>query len=412
MLRVPPVPTRPTRPVRIFSVDPRISSGHRYTVDSLKQAVENFNRYQRPRATGFAAPQAIYIPPADLGIGHDADELVANILRRTDWPSAGEPVKLWVDGKDLWAELDGVPEEIAAMANAGLFKEVSAEFYPDYLTPDGRHMGTVLRRISLLGSTPPRCKGLGRLPEFVYSEPRRDGRRAQNVVAVFSEGPFMTAEEARALLAQCGITNLEGVPDAFLIEMATKMKELVPNASGGGGSNLGGNGSAQMTPDQFAEKFGGAIAKIVAKENAPVLTMVQQLAATVGAQAKTAVRQECETFAESVRGKLYPFELDRTNEAYIVARLEDLPPAAREREMKAIRNRPDQRRSTFAEQVPDPTGHAAGEYVITGPDGKPHGRIVGGGTDAPSPERMKALRQHSKIAQGIDRRTLQQAARK
>jgi hypothetical protein len=339
--------TKPSRPVRIHSSRPAGGGFAPFTPAGLKQAVENFYRYQVGQQSAYPRPKAAYVPAADIGIGHEpGQEMAKAILNRTDLPSCGEPTKLWVTGPDLWAELDRVPEPIARMCESGQFSEVSAEIYPDYITPDGKRIGPLLRRISLLGAAQPRQKGLGRLPPFVYSfaEPASPTKtrpaRNQTVCISFSEGPFtMTREQALAVLAAAGIdtsalASLDASADPVIIAFATYVQGQAP-----------GTGQPPAAPTMnFAEVVSRAVAAAVT----PVMGQMREMQKTFGGIMAENVRQECLTFAESEKDRLFPFERDEKTDKWIVTRLSRLPDDARKAEMEVIRARPKMK---FSEQM-------------------------------------------------------------
>lgn len=395
-------------PVRIFSANP-IFGNHRFSTDDLKVAVDNYNRYQLPRIAGWPVPQAAYLPDfvlPELQIGHEPDQAIARaILSRTDLPSIGEPTRVWMQGPDMFAELDGIPEELASMINAGQFKQVSATLYPNYRTPDGIYHGPTLRGLSVLGYEQPKLKGLGRIPPIVWSDPARNGRAGQQYVAVFSEGPFMTREEANAILTKFGIEMPADSPDAFAIMIAQKMVELSPAVAQE--VNPGETQPTAVTqpapsmgqPMMFSEQVSRAVDARLAAAIAPVMTQLTNLGNTIAAQSQASQRQEILTFSETERARLYPFELDPNNESYIVNRLLAMPAPARAAEMKAIRSRPKfgganpvLRFSEQAAGMPDPVLDETGE----------HGRRVGASADgAVTDERKRQLLSKSKIGRAV-----------
>jgi hypothetical protein len=370
---VPPIATaRSKYPVRVHSA----SLGNTpYTRSDLAKAVENFNRYQAAADPRFTNPKLLYIPAAQIGVGHEDDQAFAKALsERTDLPSSGRPDKVWLLGNDLWATFADMPLPLAAMANAGQFSEVSAEIYPDYVTADGRHHGPVIKRFSLLGAAPPRQKGLnpGGLPPFVYSEPAARGRPAQNVAITFSEYRPMNRDEALQILTAAGIdpATFAGANDALLIAFATAVK--------------GGPAPTNTPPPpvvSFAE-FGNQVRRDMAAIVAPVLSRMVDMQKSFGDITAENVKQSCETFAEAHKDRLFPYEADPKNGAYIVTRLVQMTPDARKAEMAAILNRPSL--TKFNESMPE--GGAGGT-------GQGHTRIErpAGSGGAMSGERRREL---------------------
>lgn len=317
---------------------------------------DNWQRYQRQPNPAFPSPQIAYIPPVDVGIGHEDDQAFARfLLNRTDLPSCGYPVKVWTQGNDVFAELDGVPEAVASLCNGGQLREVSAEIYPNYRTPDGKYHGPVLRRISLLGANPPRQKGLGGIPRMVYSfaEVARSGRPAQQVRVIFSESPFMTKDQAIQILTAAGIDfSAFAADEPALIGFATYVQNQTGQA-----------GTGQMAPmQQFAE----TINRQIAAATVPVLNQMREMASAFGQIQQNTLRQEIETFAETNKDKLFPFETDKASDKYVVTRLVKMSPDSRRLEMDSIANRP--KVAQFAERMGDGGGtrnHGNGDTTVT-----------------------------------------------
>jgi hypothetical protein len=342
-------------PVRIHSARP-FGGDAPFTASDLAKAVYNFNTFQRPGNPAFPTPKSVYIPAPDISIGHEPDQLIAKLLTRTDLPALGKPINLEMRGPDLFAELENIPANIGKMCDDGQFNEVSAEIYPNYQTPDGRFHGPVLRRVALLGGWTARQKGLGGISPMVYSfaEPiMRCGWRRnvpQQVVAVFSEAPFMDRTSAIAILQAAGIPvdGLDSTPDAFIIAIATLIQ-----ASGGAGGATAPTGAPEQAVQQFAERV--LLPQMRAMNNA-VLAQVNAIRAESANALQRATEQEVMTFAETNKAKLFAFETDAANPAYIVARLAKMLPDARKAEMSAIQSRPDVRK--FGEQMQGGTGQA------------------------------------------------------
>lgn len=353
---IPPVRTgRSKYPVRIFSSKIRSDSptapGYPYSARDLQRVVENFNIYQRGKVPGFTQPKASYIPAADSGLGHEEDQAIAKLIAgRTDLPSFGYPASLWFDKGDLWAILDGVPEGIASAANGGQFSEVSAEIYPNFMGPDGRRYGPLLKRISLLGVAPPAQKGLnpGGLPPFVYSEPSRAGRIGQNVSLTFSELSTMSREEALAILAAAGIeaTTLEGASDTLLIAFATAVKAAAPV-----------NPAIPPPVASFSE-LQAQLTRNMAGLLTPVLSGMAAMRKDFGAVIAEANERELTSFAETSKAKLFPYESDPKSDKYIVSRLMGMSAESRKREMDSISNRPDV--TKFSEAM----GEGSGRRIV------------------------------------------------
>jgi hypothetical protein len=239
MIANTPVPATPTTrskvPVRIFTAG--TFDGETFTTAFLDRVVENFQKYQSgPNRIGFPVPTSVYISQKNpilpvIGIGHEKDQaFLRTLLDRTDLPSAGWPTSLVRRGDALYATFMGVPEDIAADMNAGLFSYCSSEFYRDYENENtGERYGPMLRRVSLLGAEVPRNKELGRLPVMVYSE-RRPAAGSGRII-FFSETRSM--DELLQQLADLGVNTAPlvaaGLKEEALTAMLAAMQKSSPS---------------------------------------------------------------------------------------------------------------------------------------------------------------------------------------
>ncbi len=129
-----------------------------YTTADLADVVRNFQRF----STG-AKP--MHIPP--LVIGHEERQ---DLLDQSNLPAAGWIRRIWTVGPILYAQIRDVPDEAARWIQSGQYRYVSAEFYDDPtqagIQPDQAvgARGLLLRRVALLGGTPPKVKTLGPVP--------------------------------------------------------------------------------------------------------------------------------------------------------------------------------------------------------------------------------------------------------
>jgi hypothetical protein len=368
---VPPIrTTKPKCPVRVHSATP-FGGDAPLGPAALATAVANFHKYQKSQNPSFPIARAAYIPAPDIGIGHEASQLVAKLLLAdSGLPSCGFPVNVWMNGPDMFAELDAVPEAVARLCNAHCFSEVSAEIYPNYRTPDGKHHGPVLKRISLIGAATPRQKGLGKLPPFVYSDTSpAKGKpwNGQQVVAYFSEGPFnMDRTQALAVLQAAGIPvdGLDSTPDAFVIAVAQMIQGATPPAS---------PPAASQDLQTFADRVIGPMLRTALE---PVHTAIAEVRQQNAATTARTVEQELLTFADAEKAKLLPSERDPKNPLYIVTRLSRMPADIRTAEMDAVRQRPA---LTFADRMPQ------GGTV----------QPTAGGTGPMTPERRAQLLSHT-----------------
>lgn len=146
-----------------------------YTADDLDDLVANFNRFSRGvRQSGNGT---LSVP---LVIGHDEDQ---ELLQRTDLPAAGWFTRIWRAGDKLKADVEGVPEEIAALIESQRYRKVSAEVYdkPPQGLDGGK--GRTLRRVVILGGEIPQIKNLADIPM-----PRRMSERPLQLVDVRCDG--------------------------------------------------------------------------------------------------------------------------------------------------------------------------------------------------------------------------------
>ncbi|HEX8158781.1 MAG TPA: hypothetical protein VF526_15455 [Solirubrobacteraceae bacterium] len=136
-----------------------------YSDADLADIVENFDAFSAPHA-----PQVLLRVPGVRG--HDEQD---EYLKRTDIPADGWVTRLWAEGGRLFADMDHVPPEMAALIKAQRYATVSAEIYdePPEGIPEGAS-GKMLRRVAFLGGDIPEVKGLGSVPD---PEPYSEGAR-------------------------------------------------------------------------------------------------------------------------------------------------------------------------------------------------------------------------------------------
>jgi hypothetical protein len=252
----------PTLTARLYSVSPvRIFAdgtfrGLPWTAADLQAMVNNYLRFRDQ-----------FRPP--VGIGHEdvqplADGLPAtgtmSLGNNTGIPAYGTTDDLWTEVGDdgrtyLAATLADLPEWLAEMLAAKNYQSISVELYDT--PPDGFEgaEGPILRRVCLLGISPPHVKGLGEIPPpelQTYGDGRRvtrprrrlnfSGRASvagRNRITRYSfaeEAPIPTATpSAPDLLRQQMIEMLTsfGVDQATLAgmdadEMAEMLRVLTP----------------------------------------------------------------------------------------------------------------------------------------------------------------------------------------
>ena len=238
-----------------------------YTEQDLLDAARNFD----------ALP--IEVP---IAIGHEEkQELLEKVTGR---PAGGWAEKTWRQGDTLYADFGGIPEVVGQWINDGLYRFVSVEFYtrpPDDLPGSG----LVLRRVALLGATPPKVKGLRELPFVQY----------------FAEKFTMDRDTMLKLAAGCGLGQefLDSLSDdqlgLLVADMAAKSQPAAgadagagvttnADAGAGGDSGAGAGGDAgtggSPSRDQMIQELiemGQDPQALTAMDDASLAAMYQQL---------------------------------------------------------------------------------------------------------------------------------------
>lgn len=161
--------------------------------------------------------------------GHE--ESGADLTKRTDQPAWGWVVDCYAEkeaGK-LWLYTDwkGIPAEAEEKINSGEYRFVSPEFYRHPSEGNLPGEGWCLRRVVMLGATPPRNKQLGQLVPLAFSDrldlPYRRVNRYKGAVGplarvlCFAEGVMDRAaleEQLRGIgFGDAQIEALKGLPD-------------------------------------------------------------------------------------------------------------------------------------------------------------------------------------------------------
>lgn len=215
--------------VDLFSTSPH-GENPITSIEQLDQIVENFNRFCAA-PEGWEGihydPAAFRLPtlPADLGIGHDDEqETLKQLLERTDLLAGGWVTKLWRDGDHLRCDIERIPDSIAEAVIRGELRTCSAEFNPDFEgTPYRAGYGPALRRVALLGSTPPRKKDLDPLP--MPTQLGFFGESRRRVFHTFAEQPVRTTN---------GTAKLSPERRAQLLKMTPWGRQHLRKESGGG----------------------------------------------------------------------------------------------------------------------------------------------------------------------------------
>src|SRR5262245_2982883 len=101
----------------IFTPGP--TEANPFTLKDLDWMVQNFNRLWPPGKSldgiHFERP-AFRLPgrPGDCGIVHDPDQsYLRQVLDRTDLPAGGWLTRIWREKDHLFADIDGIPDEVA-----------------------------------------------------------------------------------------------------------------------------------------------------------------------------------------------------------------------------------------------------------------------------------------------------------
>lgn len=159
------------RGVPLFAAGKHRDDAPTYTRADLEDMVRNFYRFRDrlhpPLVLGHEEeqPLARRIP----GLGQSAEENTGN-------PALGWLVALRLDGDELEGDFAHVHPWAAAAIKQKLYRFGSAEVYDRDSPPPGVPAeGCVLRRVAMLGATPPQVKTLGPWPdpEWGWAPPRR-----------------------------------------------------------------------------------------------------------------------------------------------------------------------------------------------------------------------------------------------
>lgn len=173
-------------------VRPFTKDGYEATGADLDAMVRNFERFR-----------GTYLPPLKLGHGEDqrAERRAAGL------DDSGEPALGWLKGLRragdmIQGRFERVPRSLLESVQAGRYRQLSGEFWPDGPpdTPAMQGQGLILRAVSVLGAAPPHVKGLGAGDGGQALEPwvRVAAAEATGRVVVAPPEPVALADEAGA----------------------------------------------------------------------------------------------------------------------------------------------------------------------------------------------------------------------
>lgn len=199
-----------SRVLRVETFAVGIHHGERYDPRDLDRIVKNFNALCSPKS----GTRPRYRVPVVLG--HEEGQ---EWLRRTDLPAAGWVTRAYHDGRKLFTDWAGVAPEVVDLLDAGQYRTVSAELYPDF-EDQGRRYGLALRRVAMLGGEVPEVKGLADIPPAVHSE-----NATVPVVLCFAEVSAMDRATIEDQLRGAGFSDdeilaLSGLDDEALGQFA------------------------------------------------------------------------------------------------------------------------------------------------------------------------------------------------
>lgn len=381
--------------VEIFSVGQILPSGRVADLAFLNKVVENWHEYQDKRVDGFRPAPVYLIPAASVTLGHEELSSIAQAYsQRTDLPAVGWPSDLQVVGNKLCCRLVRVPVALVRWIEAGVYAEISSEFYEDY-----NGLGPVLRRISILGAEIPKCKDLGIIPQFYFDD---ELEKRGNVLA-FSEsilnsdfkssafvcvGDYvvkfseraMSREKLLEVLKEFGVDIsfiTDAVPDELLASMvnALQMVKSVVVSNAAVKENAGDSVSYSDSEkvDESDDKLVGDLAAYSEKLRKVLSVEIAKTKALYDAELERLreekAKQEIAVFCERYRDKIYPFELDEKSGVPLPERLlamsdkkvlkfseggREVLLSPREAEMAAIARRPSVLK--FSEKMPDLSG--------------------------------------------------------
>jgi hypothetical protein len=114
-----------------------------------------------------------------LKLGHDDRQVLA---QADGAPALGWLSRLQVIGQKLVGDFTDVPRELMSAINAGRYKTVSLELYPEWKETNAEHnlhtgvTGPVVSAVAILGADIPEVRGLADLPRLAASEVDRTRR--------------------------------------------------------------------------------------------------------------------------------------------------------------------------------------------------------------------------------------------
>lgn len=200
-----------------------------WTAADLQQIHGNFAKFSVPAREG----ESPYLR-VPVVLGHEEDQPA---LQRSDLPALA-----WVDGMRLTPEgsdaklvsnLDDMVPELADWIKQGKIRNVSAEFFEDFIDDAGNHHGLTLRRLAVLGGTVPQVKKLNELPTPVAKF--AEGQKTLTVVRIFkfAEGSGMNRDQMMELVKGSKVPFspefLDGLSDEQLAQLIQSLAPKTPD---------------------------------------------------------------------------------------------------------------------------------------------------------------------------------------
>jgi hypothetical protein len=186
-------------------------------------------------------------------------------------PALGKVAAVWKEGEEFFGSLAEVDPATTQAMNSGKYRGLSCEFYdgPDQAEiPEGLRRGArglILKRVSLLGGHPPRCKGLGCPPWKAGDPPAEsrawasgecewtpEGKDARYTFADPMETPTaIDREQLMAVIKKAGFGEdfAKTLSDEQASILVADLADRALTALGGGGND--GDGKGTMSKEQL-----------------------------------------------------------------------------------------------------------------------------------------------------------------
>jgi hypothetical protein len=205
--------------------------GRDWTAADLRQAYDNWLKFNVIKN---ADGSQVFEPPVWLG-----HEELPDLAKKTNTPQFGDADQIRLvtrpDGRlSLRGRLHQVHNDLAQWIDERKIRRISAEFYPNWKDSKGQAHGVVIRRVGLLGGTPPEVKEMNTLPALksaAFSDggqetisadlPFTFSDRSQNMNRAEIEGKVIGIAKQRKLPVTEATIKL--LPDAALTALHTDL---------------------------------------------------------------------------------------------------------------------------------------------------------------------------------------------